>query len=158
MSRISMLALRSRRASAVALLVAATCFGVASAVPAASQARPAVPPHAAGSAIRPTGTTLPPRMPVPYPAHLSRAAITASPVKHVVVIYLENHSFDNILGHWCNSHPGRCPDGGMPAKVTLSNGTVVTPGVLPDTIPNVLHNVAAQVAAMNIHRRLHHLR
>jgi hypothetical protein len=29
----------------------------------------------------------------------------------VVVIYLENHSFDNVLGFWCNNHLGRCPDG-----------------------------------------------
>jgi phospholipase C len=38
----------------------------------------------------------------------------------------------------------------MPAHVTLSDGTVVTPGVMPDTIPNVGHTVADQLAAMNI--------
>ena len=58
----------------------------------------------------------------------------ATPIQHVVVIYLENHSFDNVLGYWCNANPGRCPDGGMPSSVTLSNGTVVTPSVTPDTI------------------------
>ena len=30
----------------------------------------------------------------------------ATPIKHVVVIYLENHSFDSILGFWCDNHPG----------------------------------------------------
>jgi phospholipase C len=65
------------------------------------------------------------------------------------VLYLENHSFDNVLGFWCNQNPGRCPAGGMPSSVTLSNGAVVTPGTDPDTVPNVNHSVAAQVAAMN---------
>src|SRR5215470_19176328 len=73
-----------------------------------------------------------------------------APIRHVVVIYLENHSFDNVLGYWCDDHPGRCPDGGMPASVTLSNGATVTPHIMPDTVPSVNHNVASQLAAMNI--------
>jgi phospholipase C len=72
-----------------------------------------------------------------------------TPIQHVVIIYLENHSFDNVLGYWCNGHPGRCPNGGMPSKVALSDGTVVTPTVDPDTVPPASHNVAAQLAAMN---------
>ena len=50
----------------------------------------------------------------------ARPAATASPIKHIVVLYLENHSFDSILGYWCRSHHGRCPQGGMPASVTLA--------------------------------------
>jgi phospholipase C len=73
-----------------------------------------------------------------------------TPIKHVIVIDLENHSFDNVLGFWCNVHPGRCPDGGMPRSVTLSNGAVVVPAVAPDTVPDVQHSVQAQLAAMNI--------
>jgi phospholipase C len=76
-------------------------------------------------------------------------AASAPPIQHVVVIYLENHSFDNVLGYWCDDYPARCPDGGMPATVTLSNGVTVTPTVTPDIIPNVNHNGAAQVAAMD---------
>jgi len=72
------------------------------------------------------------------------------PIRHVVVIYLENHSFDNVLGYWCHDHPGRCPDGGMPSSVRLSNGAVVTPYVMPGTVPNVNHSVASQLAAMHI--------
>ena len=49
-------------------------------------------------------------------------AAAQPPIRHVVVIYLENHSFDSVLGFWCDVHPARCPDGGMPAKVKLSNG------------------------------------
>jgi phospholipase C len=74
----------------------------------------------------------------------------AAPIRHVVVIYLENHSFDNVLGYWCGAHPGRCPDGGMPASVRLSNGAVITPYVMPDTVPDVNHTVASQLAAMHI--------
>jgi phospholipase C len=73
-----------------------------------------------------------------------------TPIRHVVVIYLENHSFDNVLGFWCDSQPGRCPGGGMPASVRLSNGAVVTPYVMPDTVPDVNHTVASQLAAMHI--------
>lgn len=72
-----------------------------------------------------------------------------NPIRHVVVIYLENHTFDNLLGFWCDGHPGRCPVGGMPSSVTLSNGATVTPGTDPDTVPNVVHNVAAQQAAID---------
>jgi len=73
-----------------------------------------------------------------------------TPIQHVVVIYLENHSFDNLLGYWCDDNPGRCPDGGMPAQVTLSNGATVTPSVDPDTVPPVDHSVTSQLAAMHI--------
>jgi phospholipase C len=72
-----------------------------------------------------------------------------NPVRHVVVIYLENHTFDSLLGFWCDDHPGRCPDGGMPSSVRLSNGATVTPATDPDIAPNVLHTVAAQRAAID---------
>jgi phospholipase C len=78
------------------------------------------------------------------------AAAQASPVKHVVVIYLENQTFDSLLGYWCHQHPQRCPDGGMPSSVTLSDGAVAKPSVMPDRIPQVIHSVASQVTAMNI--------
>jgi phospholipase C len=73
-----------------------------------------------------------------------------TPIQHVVVIYLENHSFDNVLGYWCDAKPKRCPDGGMPSQVTLSDGAVVTPSVDPDIVPNISHTVASQLAAMHI--------
>jgi len=82
-------------------------------------------------------------------ASLGVTQAQATPIRHVVVIYLENHSFDNLLGYWCDSHPGRCPDGGMPPSVRLSNGATVTPGTDPDMVPNVNHSVAAQVAAID---------
>ena len=76
-------------------------------------------------------------------------AAQTTPVKHVVVIYLENHSFDNVLGFWCDANPGRCPDGGMPSSVKLSDGTLVTPSTTPDTVPQIDHTVASQIAAID---------
>jgi phospholipase C len=82
-------------------------------------------------------------------AHAARAAPTGSPIRHVVILFMENHSFDSLLGFWCDNHPGRCPDGGMPASVTLSDGTVVTPFDDPDTVPNIRHTVPDQLAAID---------
>src|SRR5579859_461484 len=82
-------------------------------------------------------------------ASLPVATAASPPIKHVVAIYLENHSFDNVFGFWCDAHRARCPDGGMPAEVTLSNGAVVKPTVTPDTIPNYNHNGPSQVVAMD---------
>ena len=73
-----------------------------------------------------------------------------NPIKHIVVLDLENHSFDSLLGYWCDNHPGRCPRGGMPSSVKLSDGTVVKPAADPDVVPLVAHDVASQLAAMNI--------
>jgi phospholipase C len=72
-----------------------------------------------------------------------------SPIQHIVIIDMENHSFDNVLGYWCDQNPARCPAGGMPASVTLSDGTVVTSGVTPDLIPDINHSMASQLAAMD---------
>src|SRR5215472_2054987 len=72
-----------------------------------------------------------------------------TPIRHIVVLYLENHSFDDVLGYWCRQNSSRCPDGGMPSSVTLSDGTVVTPRVLPDIVPTVSHTVTAQQTAID---------
>jgi phospholipase C len=77
------------------------------------------------------------------------AKAAGTPVQHVVVLYLENHSFDSILGFWCDQNPGRCPSGGMPATVTLKGGVSVTPSVTPDLVPTVDHNVRWQGTAID---------
>jgi len=82
-------------------------------------------------------------------AMANSASAQPSAIQHVVVLYLENHSFDSLLGYWCDDNPGRCPDGGMPAHVTLSDGTVVTPTVSPDIVPEVSHTVQSQEAAID---------
>ncbi|HEX2321523.1 MAG TPA: alkaline phosphatase family protein [Streptosporangiaceae bacterium] len=77
------------------------------------------------------------------------AKAQATPIKHIVVLYMENHTFDNILGYWCDRNAGRCPDGGMPSSVRLSNGDVVSPDITPDFVPKVAHSVAAQRRAID---------
>jgi phospholipase C len=72
-----------------------------------------------------------------------------APIRHVVVLYLENHTFDNLLGYWCDQNLGRCPDGGMPARVVLSDGSVVTPRTAPDLVPFMGHSIGNQLAAID---------
>jgi phospholipase C len=71
-----------------------------------------------------------------------------TPIKHIVVLYLENHSFDSILGYWCDAHAGRCPVGGMPSSVRLADGVTVKPKMEPDIVPAVDHSVASQQLAL----------
>ncbi len=73
----------------------------------------------------------------------------STPIKHIVVLYMENHTFDNMLGYWCKRHARRCPDGGMPRSVTLSNGHVVISGIMPDIVPKVAHSVASEQKAID---------
>ena len=87
------------------------------------------------------------------PVGASRAQ--PSPIAHIVVLDLENHTFDNLLGFWCQQNTLRCQNAGgnftgMPSQVTLSNGAKVTPSADPDVAPNVDHSMTSQLAAMNI--------
>ena len=79
----------------------------------------------------------------------SSASAQPSPTQHLVVLYLEKPLFRQLVWLLVHDNPGRCPDGGMPAKVTLSNGTVVTPTVSPDIVPSVSHTVQPQEAAID---------
>ena len=60
-----------------------------------------------------------PTAPRAHAAPTAAAATTSSPIQHVVVIYQENHSFDEVLGALC-IQDARC-DGSLTA--TLLNGT-----------------------------------
>jgi phospholipase C len=70
-----------------------------------------------------------------------------SPIRHVVVIYQENHSFDETLGVYCHSRAISCD--GRTRPVRLKDGTVVRMSLSPDIVPHVIHNVASQVAAID---------
>ena len=83
------------------------------------------------------------------PGSAPAAQTQASPIHHIVVLDMENHSFDNVLGYWCQDRPGRCHQSGMPRAVTFSNAAVVTPGTDPDVVPIVRHMVKDQVHAIN---------
>src|ERR1022692_4718442 len=85
-----------------------------------------------------TPTISPTPSPTPYP----------TPIKHVVVIYQENHTFDNVLGNWCFTTL-RCNGYNMAQPVTLKGGLQVTMQQSPDVVPNVLHSVPAQVTAID---------
>lgn len=80
----------------------------------------------------------------------SPAAASLSPagkIRHVVVIYQENHSFDETLGKFCQLHGGRCD--GYVGPVRLEDGSVVNMTQSPDVVPDVYHDVASQDAAIN---------
>ena len=73
-------------------------------------------------------------------------AWASSPIQHVIVMYQENHSFDNVLGYWC-AQSGHCI--GMPSQVILKGGVTVTPHQAPDIVPEVVHAVASQQTALD---------
>lgn len=67
-------------------------------------------------------------------------ATTSCPIKHVVLIIKENHSFDNLFAGF----PGAT------AATTAREGSRIVPLVRePDRIPNVLHNRAANLTAID---------
>jgi len=78
---------------------------------------------------------------------VAQAAGTASPIKHVVVIYQENHTFDETLGAYCATRKTPCD--GYTGPVRLKDGAVVRQRVSPDIVPPVEHSVDAQRAAID---------
>ncbi len=81
--------------------------------------------------------------PPPRPAPKSLAPFS-TPIRHVIVIYEENHSFDNLLGALC-VQDNRC-DGTTSGK--LPDGTQIPLAQAPDVVPLVDHGVAAQALAI----------
>jgi outer membrane protein assembly factor BamB len=87
-----------------------------------------------------------PSVPKPPPAPNPTALQPfSSPIRHVVVIFQENHSFDEVLGQICvqdarcdGADTGVLPDG---ASVPLTRS--------PDVVPEVGHNVQAHQLAIN---------
>src|SRR6516165_9006989 len=129
------------RAFHLAAVIGAVPLAFTAMLPSAQQA----PKHGASSYQSDRGSSM------RSTSHAVRAAASRSafPIQHVVVVFLENHSFDSVLGFWCDDHPGRCPDGGMPSSVTLSDGTVVHPTVSPDIVPIVAPSAQSQETAID---------
>jgi len=75
----------------------------------------------------------------------------SSPIKHVVVIVQENHSFDEVLGALCLSQ--RMPNGSARCSALatgkLPNGSSIPLTQEPDIVPNVEHDGRGQIAAIN---------
>jgi phospholipase C len=68
-----------------------------------------------------------------------------TPIEHVVIIFQENHSFDNVLGLLCVQDQ-RC-DGATTA--TLSTGETYALTEATDKVANVPHLTSTQVTAIN---------
>jgi phospholipase C len=68
-----------------------------------------------------------------------------SPIQHVVLIYLENNSFDDLLGRMC-VQDSRC-DGATSGK--LYNGQTIALSTAPDIPPIVSHSTKAHRLAVD---------
>ncbi|MGI8888349.1 MAG: alkaline phosphatase family protein [Nocardioidaceae bacterium] len=83
----------------------------------------------------------------PVPEAVALDPITPrSPIENVVILYQENHSFDDTLGAVCNTR--KTPCNGYTGPVRLANGRRVDNKVQPDISPFVLHTVEAQLLGM----------
>jgi hypothetical protein len=67
-------------------------------------------------------------------------------IKHIVVLFQENHSFNDLLGKLCVEEQDRCE--GTTTGV-ISDGTTIPLGSERDIVPWMGHLYADQVAAMN---------
>lgn len=79
-----------------------------------------------------------------HAVRLSAAGATM-PIKHVVVIFQENHSFDNVLGKLCVTDQ-RC-DGSTTGK--MLDGSTVPLQQAADIVPNVAHSTTGQQQAID---------
>lgn len=70
-----------------------------------------------------------------------------SPIKHVVIIYQENHTFDDVLGEVCQTRATPCD--GYVGPVTMADGVVAANIVQPDIVPAADHSPRAQRYAMH---------
>src|SRR5207245_6704827 len=76
-----------------------------------------------------------------------------SPIRHVVVILQENHSFDNVLGLYCSGESATSPSPRM-ACDGATQGVTASGQVLPlpaatDQVPEAAHTVFAQQQAID---------
>ncbi len=75
-------------------------------------------------------------------------AVPLTPIKHVVFIYRENHSFDNIFAPYCvNARHGACD--GHVGRVPWAGTHVVTTRPASDIVPGVCHTVRCQNLVVN---------
>jgi phospholipase C len=72
------------------------------------------------------------------------AGASTVPIEHVVVIYQENHSFNDLLGWLCEG--GRCEG---TTKGVLATGESIDLAQGPDIVPNVGHSTHAQTVAVD---------
>jgi phospholipase C len=69
-----------------------------------------------------------------------------SPINRVVIVYQENHSFDDTLGAVCFHRPKPC--NGYIGPVKFPNGARARNVIQPDIVPFVAHTKRAQLIAL----------
>jgi phospholipase C len=84
------------------------------------------------------------------------SATTASPIRHIVIIYQENHSFDNVLGRFCvqvangaRVRAGLNDTCGGATSGRLRDGEVMFLSHATDVVPKSAHGVEGQIAAID---------
>jgi phospholipase C len=70
-----------------------------------------------------------------------------NPIQHVVVIYMENQSFDGVLGQLCIRD--QRPNCAAASQGKISNGTTIQLQRAPDLVPPVAHGPDGQLTAIN---------
>jgi phospholipase C len=72
----------------------------------------------------------------------------ASAIRHIVIFFQENHSFDNVLGPLCASGTRAAPCDGATMGL-LPSGQTIALTTSPDIVPNIAHNTGAQSTAID---------
>ncbi len=80
------------------------------------------------------------------PADAATSSQSRTPIQHVVVIFQENHSFDNVLGGICVSDRLACA--GTTTGV-LHTGARIPLRIASDVVPQVAHMTGSQTTAIN---------
>ncbi len=79
---------------------------------------------------------------------LTRTSSFATPIQHVVLVVMENHTFDNLLGAWCEqTSPARC--NGTTTGLLYGQTTPTPLGQATDHVPQVIHSAPAQTLAID---------
>lgn len=126
------MARRLRRGNVASRLGLLTALGAAGVTMAFTIPASGSPSTVASSPSGPVATALGPITP-------------SAPIKHVVIVYQENHTFDNVLGKLCVTDH-RC-DGATSA--TLTDGSTYQLKQAADKIPNVSHSTGSQQKAID---------
>jgi phospholipase C len=79
----------------------------------------------------------------------SGARVSGSPIRHVVVVFQENHSFDNVLGRFCVSPPdGHQPCDGATSGIT-HDGRRIPLRPQPQLVPTIGHRKETTITAID---------
>jgi phospholipase C len=99
-------------------------------------------------AATPTPTPTPTPMPTPTPTPTGTGG---NPIRHVVIFFQENHSFDNVLGWLCATTTRATPCDGATTGL-LAGGSTTPLSQPPDVIPSGVYNPVSQATAIDAGR------